>query len=316
MTTAFVFPGQGSQYVGMGRDLYEAFPAARARFDEADRILGFPLTEACFGGGANAEAATRALTQTDVCQPALFTHSMAIMAALAQEPDMVAGHSVGEFSALAACGAISFASGLRLVRLRGRLMARAGAGRPGSMAAVLGMDDAEVSRVCEEASTEYSLAVPANFNAPGQIVIAGDVAALQRAAALAKESGARRVVPLPVSGAFHSPLMDDARAEFAGALATLDIHAPACPVYLNVTARATTSPREILDGMLQQLTSPVLWARTLREMHSDGAIRFLEAGAGRVLTGLARRTLGGALAAATVGLAAEVAALQESPTDR
>lgn len=308
MATAFLFPGQGSQVVGMGADLYERFPEAREIFDEADRLLGFPLTERMFGAGGDAEAEQAALTQTDVTQPALYVHSLAANAVLAtrgHQPDMAAGHSLGEYSALAAAGALDFVEGLRLVRLRGQLMARAGDERPGAMAAVLGLDGDVLERVCAEASTD-GVVQPANFNAPGQIVISGDVDAVQRASEAAKEAGARRVVPLPVSGAFHSPLMEYARAGLAEALGSAEIRPPRCPVYLNVTAAPTKEPDEIRRRLLEQLTAPVRWAQSLEAMRRDGAERFVEVGAGNVLVGLARRTLGREIETATAGTADEL----------
>lgn len=312
MTTAFLFPGQGSQYVGMGRDLYDRFDAARDVFDQADDLLGFALTERMFGAGGDQAAEAEALKQTDVTQPALFVHSLAAMAVLAQQgrvPDMTAGHSLGEYSALAAAGALSFADGLRAVRLRGRLMAEAGTERPGTMAAVLGLDDAGVETLCA-AATEAGegLVQPANYNASGQIVVSGDVAAVERAVAMGKEHGAKRVVPLPVSGAFHSPLMEHARGGLAEALEALDLAEPRCPVYLNVTAEPTRDPDEIRRRLLEQLTAPVRWAQTLQRMHADGAARFVEVGTGNVLVGLARRTLGRGVETATAGTADELAA--------
>ena len=313
MATAFLFPGQGSQFVGMGADLYEQFPEARDVIDEADRHLDFPLKERMFGADGDAEAEKAALTQTDVTQPALYVHSLAAFAALEQRghaPDMTAGHSLGEYSALAAAGALDVAEGLRLVRLRGQLMARAGDERPGTMAAVLGIDPEALEQVCADVTAAGDGVVQcANFNAPGQIVISGDHGAVERAGEAAKEAGAKRVVPLPVSGAFHSPLMAYARDGLAEALENAEIRAPRCPVYLNVTAQPTTDPDEIRRQLLAQLTAPVRWAQSLEAMRADGADRFVEVGAGNVLAGLVKRTLGRGLDTATAGTADELSAL-------
>ena len=313
MTTAFLFPGQGSQAVGMGADLAAGFPEAQARFDEADAVLGFSLSDLMLGRGADAAAAADRLKQTEITQPALYVHSLAAAAVLegrGLRPDMAAGHSLGEYSALAACGACSFADGLRIVRTRGLLMARAGDGRPGTMAAVLGLDDDVVERVCAEASDAGDgVVVAANYNAPGQVVLSGDPSAVDRAVDGAKAAGARRALPLPVGGAFHSPLMEDARAELGAALEQVRWQQPRCPVYLNVTARPTTDPDEIRARLLEQLTAPVRWSQTLRAMQADGAARFVEVGTGNVLSGLVKRTLGRDVASAQVGTAADVDAI-------
>lgn len=313
MATAFLFPGQGSQSVGMAADLYDRFPEARARIDEADRLLDFPLKERMFGADGDPEAEKAALTQTDVTQPALYVHSLAAFAVLdakGHAPDMVAGHSLGEYSALAAAGALDFEEGLRLVRLRGQLMARAGDERPGAMAAVLGLDAETLERTCAEATEAGEGVVQcANFNAPGQIVISGDGEAVVRAGEAAKEAGARRVLALPVSGAFHSPLMEYAREGLADALESAEIRSPRCPVYLNVTAAPTSSPDDIRRRLLDQLTAPVRWAQTLEAMRDDGATRFVEVGAGNVLAGLVKRTLGRDLDTATAGTADELDAI-------
>ncbi len=311
--TAFLFPGQGSQYVGMGRDLFEQFPVARDRFERADARLGFSLSEHMFGSNASAEVEAEALKRTDVAQPALYVHSLVAMAILEEHglaPEMTAGHSLGEYSALAATGAIDFEAGLEIVRLRGRLMAEAGARRPGMMAAVLGMDDDVVDRTCREASDgPDSTVAPANFNSPGQVVISGDRDAVERAMALAAERGAKRVVTLPVSGAFHSPLMEHARDGLAEGLRAVELRTPSCPVYLNVTAAPTTDPDEIRRRLLEQLTAPVRWSQTLRRMRADGASRFVEVGAGNVLSGLAKRTLGRDVETITAGRAEEVSSM-------
>ncbi len=306
MSTAFLFPGQGSQHVGMGKDLFDAHPAARARFEEADEILGFGLSKLMFGSG-DSEAAEAALKRTDITQPALLVHSLAALAILserAMKPDMVAGHSLGEYSALTAAGALSFTDGVRIARERGRLMAGVGDRRPGSMAAVIGLDAEVIEAACADASSNgRGVAQPANYNAPDQIVISGDEAAVDAAMKLITERGARRVLRLPVGGAFHSPLMEDARAGLATALDALEIRTPRCPVYLNVTGGPATDPDEIRRRLLQQLTAPVRWAQTLQQMHTDGAGRFVEVGTGKVLTGLVRKTLGRIVETAQAGKA-------------
>lgn len=290
----------------MGADLYERFPAARARFDAADEALGFKLTEVMFGSG---DEAAEALRQTDITQPALYVHSLAAMAVLHERgfvPDVAAGHSLGEWSVLAAVGALSFEDGLRAVRRRGELMKGAGDVRPGAMSAVLGLGAALVERACADASTGGKVAVPANYNDPGQIVISGDPEAVEAAGEAAKAAGAKRVVPLPVSGAFHSPLMQFAVDGLREALDGLEIRVPRCPVVLNVTAAPTTDPAEIRARLLEQLTAPVRWMQSLENMAADGAGRFVEVGTGNVLSGLVRRTLGKDAETATAGTADEL----------
>jgi len=304
--TAFLFPGQGSQKPGMGADLYERFPSARARFDEANDVLGFSLTDIMF---SEAKEAAEQLKKTEITQPAVYVHSLAAMAVLDElgfSPSMAAGHSLGEYSALAACGALSFVDGLRAVRRRGELMAQAGVVRPGAMAAVLGLDADVLEQICADASEEGDVAVPANYNAPGQIVISGDRGAVERASEAAKESGARRVLPLPVSGAFHSPLMEYAVEGLSEALEALEITSPRCPVYLNVTAEPTTDPAELRQRLLDQLTSPVRWAQSLEQMKANGAVRFVEVGSGNVLSGLVKRTLGREVVTTPAGTADEL----------
>lgn len=309
MKTAFLFPGQGSQFVGMGQDLYAEYAAAKAVFDQADAVLGFSLTEIMFGKGGDGEVEAALLRETQNTQPALYVHSMAALAALGSSAvfDVVAGHSLGEYSALAAAGAISFEDGLRAVRLRGTLMAEAGTKRPGTMAAVLGLDDAVLEALCAEASDEKGVVQPANFNSPGQIVISGDVSAVARAMALAHERGAMKVVPLSVSGAFHSPLMEYAIEGLAQGLNEIEIQAPKCPVYLNVTAEAETHPVVIRQRLLDQLTAPVRWAQTLQNMNANGVTQFVELGAGNVLSGLVKRTVGRSAATKQVGKASDIA---------
>lgn len=303
---AFLFPGQGSQAPGMAADLAE-IPEARALLDEADAVLGFSLTDLMFGDDAEA------LKPTEITQPALYVHSLAANAALAArgvKPDLAAGHSLGEWSALAAVGALTFADGLRAVRRRGELMAQAGDVRPGAMSAVLGLDADRLEAVCEQATEAgEGEVVPANYNDPGQIVVSGDAPAVERAGAAASEAGARRVVPLPVSGAFHSPLMAFARDGLQETLEALDIRVPSCPVVLNVTAEPTTDPEAIRLRLLDQLTAPVRWAQSLERMRAEGAERFVEVGTGKVLSGLVRRTLGRDAVTAQAGTAAEIEAL-------
>lgn len=325
---AYLFPGQGSQSVGMAADLYAQVPAARRVLDQANEVLGFSITDIMFGSG---DASTSAedlelLTQTQNTQPALFVHSMAVFEALRGKtaaPDMVAGHSLGEYSALCAAGAMSFEDALRTVRLRGELMARAGEVRPGSMAAILNMEDDAVEQLCADVSrgvgsvssspcaddADLGIVQPANYNSPGQIVISGDVKAVAKAVELAPERGARRALLLPVSGAFHSPLMDFATEGLAGALAALRLSTPSCPVYLNVTASASSDPEEIRQRLVEQLTAPVRWAQSLLAMQAAGANRFVEVGAGKVLSGLVKRTLDRDTETANFGTAADVESL-------
>ena len=305
----FLFPGQGSQYAGMAEDLYERFAEAREIIDQADRLLSFPLSEIMFG--TSEEESSAALKRTDRTQPALYVHSMAVMAILRRtdlQAAMAAGHSLGEYSALVAAGALSFEDGLQLVRRRGELMANADDERPGTMAAVLGMEDNQVVHACEEVSeTSDSVVVAANFNAPGQVVISGDASAVERAMQEMRTRGARRVAPLPVNGAFHSPLMERAREGLERALSGCTIRPTLFPVYLNVTASATCDPDEIRQALVAQLTAPVHWSRSLRNIHADGADGYIEIGAGNVLCGLARRTLGRDIKTISAGKADELA---------
>ena len=309
MATAYLFPGQGSQSVGMGYQLFEQSPAARARFEAANELLDVDLLALMFGLDESIEDPAEKLKQTEITQPALYTHSLAAMAVLEERglaPDMAAGHSLGEYSALAAVGALSFEDGLRVVRRRGELMGEAGERRPGSMAAVMGADDADVEAACEAATAAGEGVVqPANYNAPGQIVISGDTEAVERAT---KEVSGR-AIPLPVSGAFHSPLMEYAHDGLAEVLEDVEIQPPRCPVYLNVTGAPTTDPDEIRKRLLEQLNAPVLWAQTLRNMHDNGARRFVEVGAGDVLRGLVGRTLEGEVETMGAGTMEEIEAL-------
>jgi [acyl-carrier-protein] S-malonyltransferase len=308
---ALLCPGQGAQFVGMGRDLAERFPAARVAFEEADDALGFSLSRLCFEGPAEE------LTETRNAQPAILVHTLAVWRALEPlglSPAMAAGHSLGEFSAYAAAGALDFADAVRTVRRRGELMFASGEARPGTMAAVLGLDDADVERVCRDASGESAVAVAANFNAPGQVVISGDVGAVERAGVLAREAGAKRVLPLSVSGAFHSPLMEVAEAGLRAALQDVELRDPSFPVVSNVTASPVREAAEARELLVRQLTSPVRWVASCRAMLDGGAARFLEIGPGNVLSGLLRRVEREARTRA-VGSADEVESLlnQEEP---
>jgi len=301
---ALLFPGQGSQVSGMGKDLFDSIPRSREIFEVADEILGFPLTQLCFTTMEEDPRALKKLTNTAVCQPAIFTHSIAVLAALDLAPDLVAGHSVGEYTALHACGALSFEDGLRLVRFRGELMAMAGTGRPAGMTAVLGLAGELVDRVCKEVSTSESTVVCANYNAPQQTVISGDAHTLQSIEERLKQVGARKLVPLPVSGAFHSPLVSEAREALAEELASVIIKPPICPIYLNVTAQPALDPENIRTRMLEQLTSPVRWVQSLQNMPEH--LTFIEAGPGRVLNGLVRQTLGRATDVRSISSATDV----------
>ena len=288
MSTAFLFPGQGSQFVGMGRDLYDRQPAARALFDEADARLGFPLSRLCFDGPEET------LTDTAVQQPALYTTSLAAWAVLTERGEAnaayVAGHSLGEFSALAAAGSLGFADGLALVRRRGELMKLAGQRQPGGMAAVLGLDAAPVAEVCATAAAETGGTVGvANDNCPGQVVITGDETALTQAMSLLAEAGARKVVRLPISIAAHSPLMDSVADAFAAAVTAAPLSAARIPVVANVTARPITTPDEIRAELTAQLTAPVRWTDSVRQLGALGVDAYVEVGPGDVLLGLVKR---------------------------
>lgn len=283
---ALLFPGQGSQAVGMGQDLAERFPAARAVFEQADEALGFALSRLMWEGPAEE------LTLTANAQPALLTHSAAVWAVLREmDLDVVcaAGHSLGEFSAYHAAGSMSFADAVRTVRRRGELMLEGGNARPGTMAAVLGLDDEVVEGVCREASTDDAVVVPANFNTPGQVVISGDVAAVERAGPMLVSAGAKKVQPLTVSGAFHSPLMRVAESGLQAQLDAVEFRDPAFAVVNNVTAHAVTEAAEARTLLVDQLTSPVRWAQSVQTMLQMGAERFLEVGAGKVLTSMLKR---------------------------
>ena len=294
MKRAYVFPGQGSQFPGMARDLYEGSPAARDIMERANEVLGFRITDIMFDG------TDEELKATEVTQPAVFLHSVCAASAPVpptpdsasdpcplQAPDMVGGHSLGEFSALVISGAVRFEDALRLVAIRAREMQKCCEAVSGTMAAVIGLPDEVVEEVCAKIP---GLVIPANYNSPGQVVISGELEAVAAASAGLKAAGARRVLPLQVSGAFHSPLMEPARAALAVAIEQTEVSAPLCPIYQNVTAVAETDPLRIKANLLAQLTSPVRWSQSVRAMVADGAGEFTEFGPGTVLQGLVRRT--------------------------
>ena len=278
MKKAYIFPGQGSQFPGMARQLYETNSTAREMLEKANEILGFRITDIMFEGTGEE------LKETKVTQPAIFLHSVVLAKCLPDfKPEMVAGHSLGEFSALVAAGAIDFEEGLKLVSIRAQAMQKACEMNPGAMAAVLMLDSETIEHICDE--TE-GIVVAANYNCDGQIVISGEKAAVDAACIRLKEAGARRALPLPVGGAFHSPLMEPARAELAEGIEKAVFKTPICPVYQNVTAQPSTDPTEIKANLLSQLTSPVRWTQSVQNMIADGADTFIELGPGKVLQGL------------------------------
>lgn len=281
MSKAYVFPGQGAQSVGMGKDLYESNTKAKELFDKANEILGYRITDIMF------EGTDEDLKQTKVTQPAVFLHS--VITALCMDdfkPDMVAGHSLGEFSALVAAGTLSFEDGLRLVYARAMAMQACCEKVPGTMAAIINLPDETIEKVCSEID---GVVVPVNYNSPGQVVISGEVDAVKAACARLKEAGAKRALPLAVGGAYHSPLMEPARVELAAAIEKAEFKTPCCPIYQNVDAKPYTDPVEIKKNLLAQLTSPVRWTQTVINMINDGAEEFVECGPGTVLTGLIGR---------------------------
>lgn len=279
---AYIFPGQGSQFSGMGKDLYESSEKAKALFDKANEILGFNITEIMFNG------TDEELKQTKVTQPAIFLHSV-ILAAVAEDfkPEMVAGHSLGEFSALVANGVLSFEDGLKLVYKRALAMQKACEINPSTMAAILALDDDKVEEIC--ASIEDEVVVAANYNCPGQLVISGSNKGIEIACELMKAAGAKRALPLPVGGAFHSPLMEPARIELADAINGTTFSTPTCPIYQNVNALPSTDTEEIKKNLIAQLTAPVRWTQTVQNMITDGASLFVECGPGKVLQGLVKK---------------------------
>lgn len=294
MKTAYVFPGQGAQFSGMGKDLYDNSLKAREMMERANEILGFRITDIMFSGS------DEDLRATKVTQPAIFLHSvcLALCGDDLPAPDMVGGHSLGEFSALVACGAVDFESALRLVAVRASEMQKCCEANPGGMAAIIGLPNEKVEEICAGTS---GIVIPANYNCNGQVVISGEKQAVEAACEAMKAAGAKRALPLSVSGAFHSPLMEAARVELGKAIEKTEVKTPSCPIYQNVTAKPETDPARIKDNLLQQLTSPVKWTQTVENMLADGATIFRELGPGNVLQGLIKRIASSAGAEVNIG---------------